>query len=404
MQRKRVVITGIGPVTPIGIGVTAFWESCLAGRSGIGPIRLSSNSHGPDISVAGQVSDFDPVEFIPKAKAKWMDRFAHLGVAAAKLAVADACLDLEDQDLRKIGVIGGSCLGGMQVAEEQLSILKTKKASRVRPKLVPATTINSLSGEISIALGLKGPNLSMSNSYVCGAEALGLAYYAFQLYDLDVMVVGGVDAPLGSLTVRSLMGVDHISNTAIRPFDLNRDGFILSEGGAALVMERLDHARQRGAEIYAEYAGYGQTRGAGARDADALLQASRQALNTAALTPESVDYVQASGAATPLGDRLETDALKVLLGPRAYRVPVSAVKSMVGHTFGGAAAIEIAVCALSLRHQQVSPTINYESPDPDCDLDYVPNQARSADLSAVLAHGVGLTGDYVATVLREAAS
>ena len=338
---------------------------------------------------------------MPGARCKWMDRFAQLGVAAAKLAVEDACLEMDEQDSRKIGVVCGSCLGGMLVAEEQLYILRTKKARRVRPKLVPATTINALSGEISIELGLKGPNLSMSTSYICGAAALGLAYYAFQLYDLDVMIVGGVDAPLGSLTIRSLMGVDQISKTAIRPFDLNRDGFILSEGGAVLVMERLEHAQQRGAEIYAEYAGYGQTRGANALDAAAMLHASHQALDAASLTPEAVDYVQAFGAATPLGDRLETDVIKALLGQRAYQIPVSAVKSMVGHTFGGAGAIEIAVCALSIKHQQIAPTINYEFPDPACDLDYVPNHARPSDLRVALAHGVGLTGDYVATVIQE---
>ena len=400
MHKTRIVITGLGPVTPIGIGVSDVWAACLEGRSGIKTI-LSDDNSPFRLSIAGTIPDFNPAEYFNAAKFSWMDRFAHFAVVAAKLALADAGISLECENPRKIGVIFGSCLGGMLVGEEQLDLLNTKGPKRVRPKLVPANTLNSAAGEIAIAFGLKGPNLSVSTSYMSSATALGLAYDVFQLYDLDIVVAGGMDAPLGNLTSKSLLGTTKISRKCGSPFDLNRDGFALSEGGAVLVMESLAHALKRSAPIYAEYAGYGQTRNVSSTDAKGLIRAARQALDNDAISQEEVDYIQAHGAATQEEDRLETKAIKELFGEKAYRIPISAAKSMIGHTIGGAGAIDAAICALTIRDGVVAPTINYTTPDPTCDLDYVPNKKRKVPVRAALVNALSLNGDCFVVFMKK---
>ena len=350
--------------------------------------------------IAGTVLDFDPASFVSPGRPDRMDRFSHFTIAATKLALEDARLKLEQEDRRKIGVILGSSIGGMLVAEEQMERLHTGGPKKVHPKLIPAHTPNAPAGEVAIKWGMKGANLSILTPYVSGAVALGIAYDAFQLYDLDVLVAGGVDAPLARLTSKAILKTGLVSSKAIKPFDKKRDGFVLGEGCAVLVLERLEHALEREASIYAAYGGYGQTHSVSSHDIDSRMKAADLALKMASVSREDVNYIHANGTATREGDVIETRAIKALFGARAYNIPISATKSMIGHTIGAAGAIELAVCTLAIRDGVIPPTINYETPDPECDLDYVPNIARKTKVKVALSNAFGLYGDNVVSVVK----
>ena len=399
-MRTNVVITGIGLITPIGIGVTDFWNACQKGRSGVRPVSPTQN-RGPSVPIAGTVLDFDPASFVFPGRPDRMDRFSHFAIAATKFALEDARLKLEQENRRKIGVILGSSIGGMLVAEEQMERLYTRGPKKVHPRLIPAYTPNAPAGEVAIKWGMKGANLSILTPYVSSAVALGIAYDAFQLHDLDVLVAGGVDAPLIRLTSKFILRTGLVSSKAIRPFDKKRDGFVLGEGCAVLVLERLEHALERGASIYAEYGGYGQTHSVSSHDIDSRVKAADLALKMALVSREDVNYIHANGTATREGDVIETRAIKALFGARAYDIPISATKSMIGHTIGAAGAIESAVCALAIRDGIIPPTINYETTDPECDLDYVPNIARRMKVRVALSNAFGLYGDNVVSVLKQ---
>jgi 3-oxoacyl-[acyl-carrier-protein] synthase II len=356
--KTNVVITGLGLITPIGIGAPDFWNACLKGRSGVRPVPPTQN-RGPSVPIAGTVLDFDPASFVSPGRPDRMDRFSHFAIAATKFALEDARLKLEQENRRKIGVILGSSIGGMLVAEEQMERLHTGGPKKVHPRLIPAYTPNAPAGEVAIKWGMKGANLSILTPYVSSAVALGIAYDAavalgiaydaFQLHDLDVLVAGGVDAPLIRLTSKFILRTGLVSSKAIRPFDKKRDGFVIGEGCAVLVLERLEHALERGASIYAEYGGYGQTHSASSYDIDSRMKAADLALKMALVSREDVNYIHANGTATREGDVIETRAIKALFGARAYDIPISATKSMIGHTIGAAGAIESAVCALAIR-------------------------------------------------------
>ncbi|OEU47083.1 MAG: hypothetical protein BA861_10550 [Desulfobacterales bacterium S3730MH5] len=398
-SKTNVVITGLGLITPIGIGAPDFWNACLKGRSGVKPM-LPTQNRCLSVSIAGTVLDFVPSSFISPGRPDRMDRFSHFAIAATKFAMEDARLKLEQENRRKIGVIFGSSVGGMIVAEEEIERLHTGGPKKVHPKLIPAYTLNASAAEVAIKWGMKGVNLSISTPYVSGTAALGVAYDAFQLYDLDVLVAGGMDAPLARLTSKFILRTGLVSSKAIRPFDKKRDGFVLGEGCAVLVFERLEHALERGASIYAEYGGYGQTHSALSHDIDSRMKAADLALEMASVSREEVDYIHANGTATREGDVIETEMIKALFGDRAYEIPISATKSMIGHTIGAAGAIELAVCALAIRDGVIPPTINYETPDPECDLDYVPNFARKMKVRVALSNAFGLYGDNVVSVLK----
>lgn len=399
-MKTNVVITGLGLITPIGIGAPDFWNACLKGRSGVRPVPTTQN-RGPSVPIAGTVSNFDPALFVSPGRPDRMDRFSHFAIAATKFALEDARLKLEEENRRKIGVILGSSIGGMIVAEEQIERLHTRGPKKVHPKLIPAYTPNAPAGEVAIKWGMKGANLSVLTPYVSGAVALGIAYDAFQLYDLDVLVAGGVDTPLSRLTSKFILETGLVSSKAIRPFDKKRDGFVLGEGCAVLVLERIEHALERGASIYAEYGGYGQTHSVSSHDIDSKIKAAELALEMALVSKEDVDYIHANGTATREGDIIETEMIKAFFGARAYNIPISATKSMIGHSIGAAGAIELAVCALAIRDGVIPPTINYEAPDSECDLDYVPNIARETKVKLAISNAFGLYGDNVVSVLKQ---
>ena len=399
MLKKRVVITGLGLVTPIGIGVDNFWKSCWQGQSGSRPISPSGN-RDPSVPLVSAVKNFDPAQFIFSGKPERMDPFAHYALAASSLALRDASINLEHQNLQKIGVILGTSLGGMTVAEEQMEKLQINGPKKVHPKLVPANTLNAAAGEVAIAYGLKGANLTVSTPFVSGAVAIGLAYDSFQFCELDIILAGGVDVPLPHLTSMSIMRDDIVSLNATKPFDRNRDGFVIGEGCGILALERLEHALERGAFIYAEYGGYAQTHSTSAQKVKNRISAIELALESASLSKKDVDFIHAHGTATQEGDLLETQAIKALFGSRAYKIPISATKSMLGHTIGAAGAIELAVCALAIRDSLIPPTINYEEPDPECDLDYVPNKARELKVKNTLSNCFGHKGDNIVSVLK----
>lgn len=410
MMKNRVVITGLGMLSPVGIGVDAFWDSLVSGRSGIGPITRFDASDFPT-QIAGEVQDFDPGQWLDRKEAKRMDRFAQFAVCAAKMAVEDTGLDLSSIDTDRVAVIFGSGIGGMQTFEEQTRILMEKGPGRVSPFFVPMMISNMAAGQISIHLQVHGPSISIVTACATATNAIGDAFRLLQRGDADVVVSGGSEAavtPLAMAGFSSLKALSTRNNEptrASRPFDRERDGFVMAEGAAVLIMETLEHARQRGANIYAEVIGYGSTadayhitapdpEGAGAA------KAMQAALRDAGIEPGQVSYINAHGTSTDLNDKLETAAIKKVFGDSAYKVAVSSTKSMTGHLLGASGAVELAACMLAIRDGVIPPTINYEFPDPDCDLDYVPNVARKASVEVAMSNSFGFGGHNATVVIR----
>lgn len=399
---RRVVVTGIGMVTPIGSDKEEFWQSLVNGRSGIQRVTGFDVSNYP-CQIAGEVPDFDPARYIEKREARKMDRFTQFGAAAALMAWQDAGLDQGEIDRDSAGVIVGSGIGGIKTIEEQYSLLMEKGPRRVSPFLVPALIANMAAGYISIMLRLRGPNSTVVTACASSNHAVGDAFHVIRRGEAEVMVAGGAEAAIshtafaGFCAARAFSTRNDDPVRASRPFDRERDGFVMGEGSGIVILESLDHALQRGAHIYAEIAGYGMSGDAyhiTAPDPEgtgACLSMQR-ALESAGLEPGAVDYINAHGTSTEYNDRIETLAIKKTFGEHAAGLAVSSTKSMTGHLLGAAGAVELIATLLCMEHQMAHPTINYEFPDPDCDLDYVPNRARALKIDVALNNSFGFGG------------
>ena len=402
MTKRRVVVTGLGIVSPVGIGLARNWDSIVNGRSGIGPVTLFDATDFPS-SIAGEVTDFDPTVYMAAKEARKMDRFIQLGIAAGVDAFADAGLVVDENNAERIGVYIGAGIGGVETIEKTTIAYMDKGYRRVSPFYVPMSIINMVSGNLSIMLGLKGPNLSMVTACTTGTHAIGEAGRLIEYGDADVMVTGGTEAAVtptamaGFGNARALSRRNDDPVSASRPWDRDRDGFVLGEGAGVMVLEELEHARHRGARIYAELAGFGLSADAyhmtsptpGGEGASRCMD---NAMRNAGLNPTDVDYVNAHGTSTPQGDIAETLALKRSFSEHAQKLPVSSTKSMVGHLLGAAGGVEAVYTTLAIHHQVVPPTINLDNPDPACDLDYVPNTARDLKIRAALTNSFGFGG------------
>jgi 3-oxoacyl-[acyl-carrier-protein] synthase II len=396
-----VVVTGLGLVTPVGNDVPTSWTAVLSGRSGIGPITQFDTT-GFKVHIAGEVKDFDPTRYVDKQVARRMDRVLHFAVAATQEALADAALDPQQWDARRVGVIVGSGIGGVHTIVDNQTLLAERGPRRVSPFAVPALMLNSASAHISIMLGARGPNLALATACATGTHAMGEAAEFIRRGRADVMIAGGTEAAIVPMSLAAFENMQALSTRcepekASRPFDKERDGFVMAEGAGIVVLERLEYARARGARIYGELIGYGNTTDAyhitaPSEDGVGAAECMQMALDDAALQPSDIDYINAHGTGTPLNDVGETRAIKMVLGKHAYRAPVSSTKSMTGHLMGSAGAIEAAFCLLAMRDGMLPPTINYETPDPDCDLDYVPNTARHATVNVAMSNSFGFGG------------
>jgi 3-oxoacyl-[acyl-carrier-protein] synthase II len=410
MSERRVVITGIGIVTPLGNDLDAFWKNLLAGRSGIGPLTRFDTT-GFDCKIGGEVKDFQPDAYMPAKETRRTDRFVHYACGAARMAVADSKLELDKQDLTRIGCLIGSGIGGMETIEDQAHVLFNKGPGRVSPFMIPMLIVNMASGYVSMLLGVKGPNLAVVSACATATHAIGEAARAIVHNDADVMIAGGSEAAItrmgyaGFCAMRAMSTRNDEPTRASRPFDKDRDGFVMGEGAGVVILESLEHAKKRHARIYCEVAGYGITgdayhMSAPAPEGEGAARSMAMALRHARLNPEDVSYINAHGTSTPVGDKCETQAIKSVFGPHAKKLVVSSTKSMTGHLLGAAGAVETAVCALAIRDNIVPPTINYETPDPDCDLDYVPNKAREMQVNACVNNSLGFGGHNATLIVK----
>ncbi len=406
----RVVVTGLGAVTPIGNNLDDYFDGLKSGRNGVATISLfDASKHA--CRFGAEVKNFDPTGFLEPKESKRWDRFCKFGVVAAKQAIADAELSIDESNASRVGVIIGSGVGGLLTMETQAHVLNDKGPGRVSPFTVPMMIPNMATGLTAIALGAKGPSSAVATACAAGSNAIGDAFRLLQLGKADVMVCGGAEAGITPLGVAGFASAKALSfrnddpTTASRPFDAERDGFVIGEGSGVLVLETLEHANSRGATIHAEIVGYGMTCDAhhitsptpgGVGGAEAI----RQALADGRLDANSVDYINAHGTSTPANDSNETAAIKSALGARAHNIPVSSTKSMTGHLLGGSGGIEAVACVLALKHGMVPPTINYTNPDPACDLDYVPNTAREQSISVALSNSFGFGGHNVCLAFR----
>lgn len=410
-MKRRVVITGLGLVTPLGVGLDNVWSKILAGVSGVGPItRFDASRH--DTKIAAEVKGFAAEEYIAPKELKRLDLFVQYALAATKIAVEDASLDMTSEDAERVGVIVGTGLGGLPTLEKYHSILLERGPSRISPFFIPMLIANEAPGNIAIQYGMKGPNLSIVTACATGAHSIGDACRVIQYDDADVMIAGGTEANLTPLTVGGFNALKALSTRndapekASRPFDKERDGFVIAEGAGIVVLEELEHARKRGARIYAEIVGYGYNGDAyhitaPSPDGDGSIRCMRLALKDAGITPEDVDYINAHGTSTDLNDSSETLAIKKVFGEKAYKVPVSSTKSMTGHLLGAAGAVEAIFSVLAIRDQVCPPTVNYEHPDPECDLDYVPNTARKCNIKVVISNSFGFGGTNAVLAFKE---
>lgn len=410
-QLHRVVVTGIGALTPLGLDMATTWENLIAGKSGIGQITLFDASN-MEVKIAGEVKGFDPSLYINKKDIRRMDRFAQLAVAAGFQAVKDSNLVIDETNKDDIGVFIGSGIGGLTTLFEQAKVLVEKGPDRVSPFLAPMMISDIAAAQISIALGVRGPNMCMTSACSSGSDAIGAAAEYIKNGNAQVMIAGGAEAIINPLGITSFSQLKALSTRndepqkASRPFDKDRDGFIIAEGATVLILENVEHALSRGANIMAEIIGYGATAdsfhvtqplesGAGAA------KAMQMAMKRGDVKPDEIDYINAHGTSTQLNDAMETKAIKTALGERAYRIPISSTKSMTGHLIGCAGAIEPAICIMTILNGIIPPTINYDNPDPVCDLDYVPNTARKATVNTALTNSFGFGGHNSVLILRK---
>ena len=398
---RRVVVTGLGLVTPLGTGVEKTWKAICAGESGIGRITRFDPT-GYDAQIAGEVKDFDPAQFIEKKEIKKMDTFIHYAVGAAQLAVDDAGLKVKPEEATKVGVYIGSGIGGLGSIEHYHDVLRAKGPGRVSPFFIPMTIINLASGQVAIRIGAKGPNSCAVTACATGNHCIGDAYRLIQRGDADVMVAGGAEAAVTPLGVAGFASAKALSfrndepTKASRPFDKDRDGFVLGEGAGVLVIEELEHALQRGVRMYGEIIGYGMNSDAyhitaPPEEGEGAVRCMELALKDAGINRDQIGYINAHGTST-MADAIETRAIKRVFGEQAFRIPVSSTKSMTGHLLGAAGGIEAVFSLLALFHGVLPPTINLDHPDPACDLDYVPNKARPSAIKTALSNSFGFGG------------
>ncbi|MDY6877965.1 MAG: beta-ketoacyl-ACP synthase II [Chloroflexota bacterium] len=409
-MKQRVVITGIGAVTPLGNDVPTMWSALLAGRSGVGPITCFDISD-MDVQIAAEVKDFDSVALFGRREARRNDRFTLFALEAARQAIADAGLEFDDGLKQITGVFIGTAIGGLITMLKNYDALQNSGPRRVSPFMVPMMMPNAASGTVAIAYGLRGPNLSVASACATGSHAIGEAADGVRRGQTEVMICGGSEAVITRLALAGFRNMGAVSTRneepgrASRPFDAERDGFVMGEGAAVIALESLEHARRRGARIYAELLGYGATADAfhitaPEEEGSGAALAMEMALQDAGLSPEEVDYVNAHGTGTLLNDRMETRAIRTVFGPHADHLVVSSTKSMMGHLMGAAGAVEAIACLKSLETGWVHPTINYETADPECDLDYVPNQARQTWPRVALSNSFGFGGHNGCLVFR----
>jgi 3-oxoacyl-[acyl-carrier-protein] synthase II len=410
-ENNRVVITGLGVVCPLGLNVAESWEALVAGKSGVERITLF-DPEGFETQIAAEVKGFDPNNYMNSKEARRNDRFSQMAVAASLEATQQAKLKIDESNRNDIGVIIGSGIGGLTTLFEQTKVLLERGPGRVSPFLIPMMMPNIASAQSSITLGARGPNFCTTSACSSGSDAVGIAFETIKRGDAKVMVTGGSEAIINPIGVSAFNALNAIStrndepHLASRPFDAERDGFIIGEGASALVLESLDHAKKRGVRILAEMLAYGSSADAyhitapleGGEGAAVALQ---RALEKAGLKPTDIDYINAHGTSTPLNDVTETRALKRAFGDYAYKVPISSTKSMMGHLVGSAGAVEAAICVLVIGNGVVPPTINLVNPDPECDLDYVPNTARQAKVRTALSNSLGFGGHNSVLIFRE---
>ncbi|MED1438526.1 beta-ketoacyl-ACP synthase II [Aeribacillus composti] len=410
MEKRRVVVTGIGAVTPIGLDAKTSWENALKGVSGIGELTRVDKDIFP-VKVSAEINDFKPEDFIDRKEARKMDRFTQFALAASLMALEDSGLKINNENRERVGVWIGSGIGGMETYEQQFETFLEKGPRRVSPFFVPMMIPDMAAGQVSIAIGAKGPNSCTVTACATGSNSIGDAFKVIQRGDADVMITGGTEAPLTKMAFAGFSAAKALSTnpdpkTASRPFDKNRDGFVMGEGAGILVLEELEHALKRGASIYAEIVGYGSTGDAyhitqPAPGGEGGARAMKMAIQDAGLKPEDIDYINAHGTSTEYNDKFETSAIKEVFGSHAYQLTVSSTKSMTGHLLGAAGGVEAIFTILAVKENIIPPTINYETPDPDCDLDYAVNQAKQKTVRAALSNSLGFGGHNATLVFKK---
>ncbi|MBK5259574.1 MAG: beta-ketoacyl-ACP synthase II [Thermoanaerobaculia bacterium] len=400
MTKRRVVVTGIGMISPLGIGNEPNWQGLISGKSGIGRItKFDAKDYA--CQIAGEVRGFEPEKWIEKKDVKKSDTFIHYAIAAAQMAVDDSGLDLSKCDGERMGVIIGSGIGGLPLIEEMHTKLMERGPSRISPFFIPGLIVNLAAGQVSIRFGCKGPTSAPATACATGAHAIGDAYKIIQRDEAEVMFAGGSEAVITPLAIGGFSAMRAMSTRnddpehACRPWDLKRDGFIMGEGSGVLILEEREHALKRGASIYCELTGYGMASDAHhitSPDESGMARAMLRALHDSQLAPEKIGYINAHGTSTPIGDKTESNAIKTVFGQHAYKLAISSTKSMTGHLLGAAGGLESAIAAMALRTGILPPTINYEVPDPECDLDYIPNKAMEKKVEHVLSNSFGFGG------------
>lgn len=410
MNKRRVVVTGVGAVTPLGNDVESTWSNILAGKSGVGHLtRLNPDDY--PAKVVAEVKEFNVENFIDKKDARKMDRFTHYAVAASLMAVKDSGLDINEQNSHRVGVWIGSGIGGMETFEQQYETFLNRGYRRVSPFFVPMMIPDMATGQVSITLGARGFNSCTVTACATGTNSIGDAFKVIQRGDADAMVTGGTEAPITKMSMAGFCANTALSTNpdpskASRPFDKNRDGFVMGEGAGIIVLEELEHALARGAKIYAEIVGYGATGDAyhitaPAPGGEGGARAMKMALEDGQLQPEDIGYINAHGTSTDYNDKFETLAIKEVFGEHAYNLAVSSTKSMTGHLLGAAGGVEAIFTVLALEHGILPPTINYETPDPECDLDYIPNEARKKEIKAAISNSLGFGGHNATIAFRK---
>lgn len=410
MENKKVVVTGIGAITPLGIGTESTWKAMIEGRSGIRRIT-QFDAVNFATQIAGEVVGFNPEDYIEAKEIKKMDRFIHFAIAASDMAVKDSGLNMSDENPERVGVIIGSGIGGLPAIERYHSVLIEKGPRKITPFFIPMLIINLASGQVSIRMGAKGPNSAVATACATGSHAIGDAYKIIQRGDADVMIAGGTESVITPLAVGGFSAMKALSTRndapekASRPFDADRDGFVMGEGAGIVVLESLEHAVKRGAKIYAEMGGYGMTADAyhitsPAPEGEGAARCMALALRDGSIDHREIDYINAHGTSTKYGDELESSAIKTVFKEHAYKIAVSSTKSMTGHLLGAAGGVEAVVCLLSMRDGLVPPTINLDKQDPQCDLDYVPHKARKMEVNCAMSNSFGFGGTNACLIFK----
>lgn len=410
-KKRRVVITGVGLVSPLGIGKEENWISCIEGKNGIGRIKKFDTS-AFRTTIAGEVKNFDPSKFLEPKEVDKFDPFIHYAVASAILAIEDSKLSINKENAERVGVYIGSGIGGLSTIEKTHNAILTQGPRKVSPYFLPGLIINMASGLVSIIFGAKGPNSATATACATSAHSIGDSFRIIQRGEADIMIAGGAEAPItpiglgGFCALRALSTRNDEPEKASRPFDLKRDGFVMGEGAGIVILEELEHALSRNANIYAEIVGYGMSGDAfhvtaPCSDGDGAIRCMKSAIEDAGIKSEEIEYINAHGTSTPLNDKVETMAIKKLFGSHAYKIAISSTKSMTGHLLGAAGAIETIFTALAIKEGIIPPTINYEFPDPECDLDYVPNKARKMKIRYAMNNSFGFGGTNASLILKK---